>query len=623
MKIKKLQAGGIPPIFSTFTPVTVTNPYAGVDPMFSLLQNLASGTTQGSASSSGGGLSVKDTMSLLKDMKGLDSDVSTAINSLQQSAREQALFGGTSSLVSDYYRNIDLANKVNQSKLAYDEAYKLVKENGGISEAAVTSDGKVIVKDANGNINAITPKEYLNNRGKYQIQTNGRLLYDRAHNRKMAFNNAVLEVVQNGTSVDKITETINSISSKLGTSTNSIEGYTAKQAQQIQSGIAILKNAATQNIESMPMDGIYKTGIKDESQQQQVKLAIDAIYTSLSDPQRALLKLKTDGSDNGAKSLVAAILMSRVDESSTVTINYESSLNKDGKEGSEGSESDIEKQVKTNPALQFFLGYGSKSTLVIQNKTQNGIIFTANNMPIMDKSNNPLPIGSLYDVAQGQFGGLLNISSATMGDARINPSGINNVIIEGGQIYSAELPIDPNSKVLKPDVRFLQAIEEANTELRSMGINPSGGNTLTAEAIKTINRVYEKHKLPVKYQSNGELKPQYARFAMINGTATKEAFVEDPEFGTGIMEVKDKNERANFETNMRKTGNSEFKLNDGFFSSDKLYKGTIFIPIYNNIWNAMATTESKVSPGVSQQIETLQQQTDLRMNYKSPGAWVK
>lgn len=83
MKIKKLQAGGIPPIFSTFTPVTVTNPYAGVDPMFSLLQNLASGTTQGSASSSGGGLSVKDTMSLLKDMKGLDSDVSTAINSLQ------------------------------------------------------------------------------------------------------------------------------------------------------------------------------------------------------------------------------------------------------------------------------------------------------------------------------------------------------------------------------------------------------------------------------------------------------------------------------------------------------------------------------------------------------------
>ena len=635
MKIKKLQSGGMPPLFSTFTPVTVTNPYAGVDPMFLWLQNMGAsmnGTasaTKGSSSSGSSGSSgmptLKDTMALLKDMKGLDSDVSTAISALQESAMEAAVLGDTSGLVSSYYRNINLANKVNQSKAAYDEAYKIAKENGGISEAAVTSDGKVIVKDSNNKIQAITPAEYLKNRGRYKLQTNGNLLYSRAHDKNMAFNDAVLDVVQNGTSMDKITDLINNIASKLGTTSSSMEGYTAKEAQKIQSGIAILKKTAEENIESMPKDGIYKTGIKEESQQAQVKLAIDALYAGLGENQKTLLKLKSDGTDNGAKAMVAAILMSRTSSNKELTLDYPESMNKDASgSSSSGGDSSIEKQVKTNPAVQFFLGYGNKGTLLIQNKSKQAIAFTANNMPLMDKSNNPIPIGTLYDVGQGQFGGMLDISNATMGDAKLSRSGVNSVIIEGGQIYSAELPIDINSKIVKPDTKFLQQIEEANRELQGMGINPSGGNTLTPEQIQTVNKIYEKHKLPVKYNSLGELTARYARFAMVNGTATENAFEGKPEFGNGVMKIDDENERKNFETNMHRLGDDKFKLGSSYFGLEKepLYKGVVFIPVYNNIWNALATSNSAISPGVSQQIETLQQQTDLRMNYKSPGAWV-
>jgi len=380
----------------------------------------------------------------------------------------------------------------------------------------------------------------------------------------------------------------------------------------------------------MPMDGIYKTGIKETSQQNQVKLAIDVLYAGLGENYKTLLKLKSDGTDVGAKSMVAAILMSRADETKEYTMNYDTSLNKEFNiDGSKKADSDdsLEKQVKTNPALQFFLGYGNKGTLVIQNKTKHGIVFTANNMPLMDKSNNPMPLGTLYDVGQGQFGGLLDIENATMGEVRLSRSGVNNVIVEGGQIYAAELPIDPNSKVPKPEFRFLRTIEKANEELQKMGINPSGGNTLTPEDIKKINQVYEKYKLPVKYQSNGELTANYARFAMVNATATKEAFDDDPTFGSGVMVVSDDNERANFENNMRKlSGNDKYNLSDGYlfgaFKKDDLYKGTIFIPVYNNVWNALATTDSKISPSVSKQIEGLQQQTDLRMSYKSPASWV-
>jgi hypothetical protein len=91
MKIKKLQSGGLPPLFTTFTPVTVTNPYAGVDPMLTWLQQMgtsmvggasASGGSSSSSSSSSGMPTMKDTMALLKDMKGLDSDMNTALASL-------------------------------------------------------------------------------------------------------------------------------------------------------------------------------------------------------------------------------------------------------------------------------------------------------------------------------------------------------------------------------------------------------------------------------------------------------------------------------------------------------------------------------------------------------------
>ena len=151
---------------------------------------------------------------------------------------------------------------------------------------------------------------------------------------------------------------------------------------------------------------------------------------------------------------------------------------------------------------------------------------------------------------------------------------------------------------------------------------------LIKERYKYDNAVYEKHKLPVKYQANGELTARYARFAMVNATATEDAFEGDLTFGSGAMKVSDSRERKRFESNMRQAGNSKFSLDNGLapwigLDGDDLYKGTIFIPIYNNIWNAMATTNSKISPSTSLQIETEQQKTDFRINsgYKSPGSW--
>jgi hypothetical protein len=80
----------------------------------------ASSSSSGS-SSSAGMPTMKDTMALLKDMDGLSSDVSTALSALEkdalETAQEAAVFGSSSSsLISSYYRNLDIINKINRSK---------------------------------------------------------------------------------------------------------------------------------------------------------------------------------------------------------------------------------------------------------------------------------------------------------------------------------------------------------------------------------------------------------------------------------------------------------------------------------------------------------------------------
>ncbi len=205
----------------------------------------------------------------------------------------------------------------------------------------------------------------------------------------------------------------------------------------------------------------------------------------------------------------------------------------------------------------------------------------------------------------------------------------NRVIVEGGQIYGTELPIDIEAKnkgIIKPDLQFLESIQKANDELATMGINTSGSTTLSQEDIQKINQVYQKYKLPVKYQANGELTARYARFAMVNGTAMDKAFRDGQEIGSGAIEATD-NEREQFQTNIRQaTNDSKFTLEDDSFWSfggDKVYKGTIFIPIRNNIFGALAGTDSKLSLAAMREVDLKQQQTDFRMKsgYKSPGAW--
>ena len=636
MKIKKLQAGGMPPLFSTFTPVTVTNPYAGVDPMFLWLQQMGASSVGGasasgaksssSSSSSASGMpTMKDTMALLKDMKGLDSDVSTAISSLQkasvEAAQEAAVFGTSSSLIGSYYRNIDLVNKINRSKEAYDEAYKIAKENGGLSEAAVTADGKVIVKDKSNNIQAISPTDYFKNRDKYQIQTNGNLLYSRQHDSKMAFNDSVLEIVQNGTSMNQISKFVEDIASKLGTSSQSLNGYTAKQAEKIAGGIQALQEATKENVQSMLVDGVYKIKLKSDSQNEQASYAISAIYNSLTENQKAVLKLHSNGKDSGALELVKEMVMKNVNSTKEFDIDYDKEMSEQGGL-TRGSSGDAEGggKDKSGVAGNWFLGYGERSEYMIQDESNQGIRATGNDLPITQNGKS-IGISTLAEAASSDYGGVLDFDNATMGNGvRLDPLGSSKVVINGTKIVGVELPVDPKDPT-KPDFSLLKKKSKADSILKNQGITNPDSETLSAEDKKKINQVYKDNGLPAKFDENGNARTNtYRRFGMITGTTTKEAFLEDNDLNiSGMKVVSSKNERDNYES-VRKQGNDKYSLGNGWgpwdWFADELYRGTIFIPVKNNYFNAISSGGTSTYPTTAQAlgIDQAQRTTDAILN---------
>lgn len=643
---RKFQSGGaLPPIWADYTPVVANETVP--DPMLNYLAQLVSGETTGttskssskSSSSSGsdGMPTIKDTLALLKDMKGLDVDQHKAIQALMASAPNPAMeaaFGTTSfNPITQYYKNLELINKVVQSKEEFDKAYDQAKSNDALSEVAIDSDGRMaVINKKTNSLTTIRPEEYFKNSSQYVVQTNSQLLQKRKTDSSMAFQNKVLGIVENGTSFKQVNEVIKAVADKLGNVQTNMEGYVTKEDGQIAQGIQALKEQATANISGMPMDGVYKMTSNTESQQGQIILAVDAIYRNLNEAQKTWLKLRGGGTEQGAKTVIKEIVSASSKEKTELKMDYQKDINPDGsaKSGSEGSED----KAKFDDVTRFFLGFGERTKTTIQGKGMHGIEVDANTMNVTDGSGHILQNGSLQQASKA-WGGVLRTDMATMGDARILVGATSKVIIEGSRIHSTELPIDPEAAskgYIKPNLKLLDQIQEVENQLRKKGINPTvDPEHPDPKQIEQINKAFTDAKLPVKYDSNGQLNTgAYHRFAMVAATTTKDAFVDK----TPTLGYRDATsaERKAYEENMRRQGDAykNFNISDGWLGSglfeDDVYTGMIYIPVTDDIFTAMQGSNTRLSPSQMYNIEEKNQQTKAAMalGYNAPpsrGDW--
>lgn len=436
MKLKYQQGGTFVPPFAVMQPFILPTEQP----------TKASSTTKKSKEEDDTGMDVKDIIALFKDMKGLDGDVIAAssmmtslFNSIDRkmNSPQAKMFGGTSSIASDYIKILNLSNQMQNQRELYERAEKTAVDKGSIHEAVINSRGLVMVTDGEG-FDWVTPEEYAQNIKDYNIVTNQELLNYRFKGiGGLAFNSDVLLTISNSVGINEVTDYIQNTLKDLGTNTTENSGYAGMKKGELMQGLKDYAMAISKSgMYNSSIQDLYKADIITKTQAEQANLALQYIYTSMSDTAKSLLKLKSDGTTAGAVKYVLGLISSK--------LSYENTFDPQLIGGPTKSSSDSTKDSsdKSNPYLQLIREEGGQSRefTLIPDGTNRGLYVTGTFYSALPNINEEMSIDDMLST------GLLHITnnsrkSISFGDQLLDPSQLKDVMFdnEGGAVMT--LPI--------------------------------------------------------------------------------------------------------------------------------------------------------------------------------------
>lgn len=620
--IFKFQQGGTTPPFVAYQPVIVSDKRTTATQE----EALAAKATKDSES---GKLTSKDLYTMLKEkLKGLPSDVNIAMNQLQQLEQlTQMDFDGsfTQNIESKYLSTLQTMNNLSFSREQYDKAMETVKSNGGLNEAAIDQYGQVYVTNGK-DFKLMSPEEAK--QSGWTIVTNQDLLYMRANDANLAGNDKILNVVNNGIGIDKITEYIQKCIQGLGASKSEENLYANVNAGTILKGLNDFKQAVAQsgNYDATVQD-LYSGKLMTKDSAEQAQQALAYIYRSLPNNMKSLLKTRTEGgTDEEALVMVGQLISSKTSPEKSFNLKLEdTALNHQEKSSKGDKDPHSIDGLSMNPVAMLQAGYGQKNEFTIQTAAgaSNGIQIPTVQMPIT-KNGESIGMASLSDIASSDYAGYLDFSNAFMGDVQIPQAGMQNIAIDGTALYTAYLPLDiqyfNETGQKRPDIAMLGRYKQAQNEIRQSGTKDP----------RQINAIYKNHNLPVMYGPNGDILTNYIKFGIVNGTALDNAFGDEAKVADYLSETTDKNTIANTLNILNKGRGEKNKveydekswwdsISPVFNDYTHVYKGTIFMPINDDYFTYSAAAGSKPTTAQAEMIEARQQAANRTRNYINPG----
>lgn len=620
--IFKFQQGGATPPFVAYQPVIVSDKRTTTTQE----EALAAKATKESES---GKLSSKDLYTMLKEkLKGLPNDVNIAMNQLQQLEQLTSMdFDGsfTQNIESKYLSTLQTMNQLSFSREQYDKALDNVKSNGGLNEAAIDQYGQVYM--TNGKDYKLMSPEEAKQSGWRQM-TNQDLLYLRANDPSLSGKDEILNVVNNGIGIDKVTEYIQKCIQGLGASKSEENLYANVNAGTILKGLNDFKQAVAQsgNYDATVQD-LYSGKLMTKDSAEQAQQALTYIYRSLPNNMKSLLKTRTKGgTDDEALAMIGQLVSSKTSPEKSFELKLEdTALDHQEKSGKGDKDPHSIEGLSMDPMTMMLAGYGQKNDFTIQTAAgaSNGIQIPTVRMPITKKGEG-IGMASLSDVASSDYAGYLDFSNAFMGDVQIPQAGMQNIAIDGTALYTAYLPLDMQyfneTGQKRPDIAMLGRYKQAQEEIRQSGTKDP----------RQINAIYKNHNLPVMYSPNGDILTNYIAFGIINGTALDNAFGDEAKVADYVLETTDKNTIANTLNILNKGRGEKNKveydekswwdsISPVFNDYTHVYKGTIFMPINDDYFTYSAAAGSKPTTAQAEMIEARQQAANKTRNYVNPG----
>lgn len=629
MKLTRFQKGGITPILLDYTPVVSS--YSRASDADSSSASVASTKKEDKSD----GITDKDLLKALDSLDALPNEVRAIQTELQNFILDQSALGGLDSTTI----SMKYASLIGKMKIAkfnsdqYKEAYNQIKSNGGINEIAIDTDGYIYCRNRQdpNDFERFTAQEYLQNYNDYRAVSNQELLELRARSPELIDNNEVLKVVANGMGMPAIQTMINNAITKIGTTTMQQGGYSQVQINQIQQGIENIQEASENSNSGGTSTGILqKLEVMSKDQQQQAKMALQYVYSTLPKSARALLEVKAaeGGVQGGVLGLLSTFIASKLDF--TKTEDEQRSKDPSSK-GTKSTSTAVPKGVdptlaslQLTPVMMTQLGMGERKQIATIHGGKYGAKNYAQVVPIVNKEGAALGAATtLAKVSESQLSGMLSWEDATMGGARIDQTAMMKVAITGGKMYVMNIPIDKsrNDGVIAPDIRYLRRLEDADQDIE-VWKRQNRGKEITP---KEINEIYKKHQLPVLMDENGNINARdYAKFALFNGI-TKDCYLIPPPDGTDIIAEDVSKSAESYKNILLSTdpSNKEDFDEDNLWDwngHDTLYKATVFIPVSTNILSGAATSGQKITGADAVVIEARNQQKERLKNYDPNGA---
>lgn len=629
MKLTRFQQGGITPILLDYTPVVSS--YSRASDADSSSASVASTKKEDKSD----GITDKDLLKALDSLDALPNEVRAIQTELQNFILDKSALGGLDSTTI----SMKYASLIGKMKIAkfnsdqYKEAYNQIKSNGGINEIAIDTDGYIYCRNRQdpNDFERFTAQEYLQNYNDYRAVSNQELLELRARSPELIDNNEVLKVVANGMGMPAIQTMINNAITKIGTTTMQQGGYSQVQINQIQQGIENIQEASeNSNSEGKSTGILQKLEVMSKDQQQQAKMALQYVYSTLPKSARALLEVKAaeGGVQGGVLGLLSTFIASKLDF--TKTEDEQRSKDPSSK-GTKSTSTAVPKGVdptlaslQLTPVMMTQLGMGERKQIATIHGGKYGAKNYAQVVPIVNKEGAALGAATtLAKVSESQLSGMLSWEDATMGGARIDQTAMMKVAITGGKMYVMNIPIDKsrNDGVIAPDIRYLRRLEDADQDIE-VWKRQNRGKEITP---KEINEIYKKHQLPVLMDEYGNINARdYAKFALFNGI-TKDCYLIPPPDGTDIIAEDVSKSAESYKNILLSTdpSNKEDFDEDNLWDwngHDTLYKATVFIPVSTNILSGAATSGQKITGADAVVIEARNQQKERLKNYDPNGA---
>lgn len=598
-------------------------PFVGHTSVFATSETGA--PTKAAKEESNDDLTNKDVLQLLKEIDGLPSDIGIIINQLQNFALYDVDDGISSSsdITSRYVSLIGKIKTAQFNKNEYNNAFNQLKDNGGLNEYAITSDGLLIGTNEEGDfkyfsVEDIKKGNHLDNG--YQLLTNSNLLYLRANSPEAAFNHRLTTVAQSGIGMPTIDSLISSAVDKLGTDTQSSEGYISTKSGSLIQGLQEFYKAieASNGNFDGTVNDLYKYKYLTKSQAEQAKKAMQYIYQTLPTNAKTLLKLKSDGSDSGAIKLIETLISSKISNEQQVDLDLMG-----GKSHKATNSEKDSSDLKTSLPLNVLKGIGGIDTVINVDRgdgihmsvrgTQYNLIKTPSGESISDTS-----LANMLN-SSGLQGIVKDLRGIQFGDQKISPEALSNITYNNTGVVKANLPIKPDGSV---DLEILERYEMAEKEI----------DTLQDKSKENIQNIYSKYGISDLLLADGSYnQSKFAPFMITEGYTTDalsglqtskfvKEFNGDEDSATALIQ---KSLAVGSGKNVQVPDVDTFgwyNPADWFGWTDKIYKGVIYIPITNNVNSAVLGANQSIDYDEALVQEEKYQNFEKRSQQRSTGS---